>query len=516
MTTTTGSPSFVGGAAARRSSFPGVAEGGGSLSHNLSRIKSIKSAKPNPKPESSWDEKHSSTPSGTNNTSFSRCNVCLEDFQDKDDGAQEHQQRLPVQSSVCAHFMCLVCLKKLQIHKYGAGHASSLKWIDCVVCRRKKAFNADAPIVSLVICDYISASSGHNRCQNTSENIYWIKLRVLKDNDHQSLEGQRHVDVWWPAVKYADWDDLIRHEAYFKIHPQTRRRAFVKYAKETMVDPAKRTCAIFFPLNGGLTGYHLAWDLPQETESKEFVSNYVACSSWLDSGYDSSSAEQSDIIQAKWKWKSALEAAISRLESRLEDNNNIMSHTAWQTTSSSSSFTFTLRRLCIGSMVISSPGCLEISPEGGGSATLSFFSGSGAGKVRCSVRVPLTCCGGLEDMLYGFKDELTTGFSEARDGSSAEVFSFLIMRINPSSEGLHPFQNYLSLEYSWQTRTPAEFARQFVVCELSSGEDFRSQIDAMKCVNPYLSSYLSDDDSKVSTWNEAKEFCHYLLADSSR
>jgi hypothetical protein len=115
--------------------------------------------------------------------------------------------RVPVNSSKCSHYFCLVCIRRRRdtISRARLGgrtenSASRRKWIACPTCSADKAFNVDVPIASRCTINAMAAladakranggetSSSHPVTTNTAQS------RTAVGNGAEAKKRQRESD----------------------------------------------------------------------------------------------------------------------------------------------------------------------------------------------------------------------------------------------------------------------------------------------------------------------------------
>jgi hypothetical protein len=179
---------------------------------------------------------------------------------------------------------------------------------------------------------------------------------------------------------------------------------------------------------------------------------------------------------------------------------------------------FNLSRIAVGSQVFSHQCVLKVMTSPRGNLSLYFSSGPGPEHPVSQVKICLKRNSSLEDIFYFFEDEAEWKNDEKDKNSGAssdEMISFIAMRVDPNQDTLIGFRDSLAQQYSMETSSSAEFARQFIVMELRNENDFRLQIPKLREDNACLKACL-DDDSHIRRWSEAAEFCHFLLEDTKQ
>ena len=155
---------------------------------------------------------------------WTSCPVCLEQYTSdasslvkKDTEDEECTLNVPLQSAVCSHLVCFTCVRKqAALQNHGDKPARSLKGdnsedtvqnklVQCPICNREDAFNADDPIMSHVTCKLVKSLQLHQQLSaSRTEMQQEVNLKKSPCNDLKPDDQGKDEEIFGDVGQLQD------------------------------------------------------------------------------------------------------------------------------------------------------------------------------------------------------------------------------------------------------------------------------------------------------------------------
>jgi hypothetical protein len=188
-----------------------------------------------------------------------------------------HYERcVPIQSVTCGHCLCMKCLLSTQ---FALSPTRSRGMVNCPFCRRPTSFDARHPVVCRSICSYLEEENakkrkGYGYSGAADAELLWFRVQT----NAAAAPVDDSTSLWWPAIKYRNFDEMMRKEPYFYSLKERRFKAFMEH-RDILRDRKKKDNEVCFLLRGGPPNKNklklcLMWP-GSEKRQKDFFKYYL-------------------------------------------------------------------------------------------------------------------------------------------------------------------------------------------------------------------------------------------------